>query len=132
MNHYGRRGMGPLTGSVAGGVTLLVFAVAFSLHALDVSWAWVVYPLGFGGLLPMAMGAAARAERDRPSRSESRGRDRTATGRTDTDASALESLRLRYARGEVDEREFERRVERLLETEHSRDDGSRDYDDRAP
>jgi uncharacterized membrane protein len=132
MNHYGRRGMGSLTGGVAGGVTLLVLGVAFSLHALDVSWAWVVYPLGFGGLLPMAMGAAARAERDRTPRSEARGRDRTATGRTDTDASALESLRLRYARGEVDEGEFERRVERLLETQYSRDDGTHDYDDRTP
>jgi hypothetical protein len=132
MNHHGQHGMGPLTGGVAGGVTLLVLAVAFSLHALDVSWAWVVYPLGFGGLLPMAMGVAARTERDRTARSESRGANGTGPGRPDADPSALDSLRLQYARGEVDEREFERRVERLLETEYGREDGDGDYDDRVP
>jgi hypothetical protein len=107
-------------GLTAGGITVLVLATAFSLHALDVSWAWVVYPLGFGGLLPIAMGAAARfgreggRERDRTSGSTpTSGSTATSDGRED----ALGELRLRYARGEVDEAEFERRVERLLETE---------------
>lgn len=37
---------------------------------------------------------------------------------TDSDAeNPVERLRNRYARGEIDEREFERRLERLLETE---------------
>ncbi|MFC7076694.1 SHOCT domain-containing protein [Haloarcula halophila] len=40
--------------------------------------------------------------------------DRTAS----SDRSPLEQLRERYARGEVSEEEFERRLERLLETEH--------------
>jgi hypothetical protein len=118
--HGRHRVPGPLAGLTAAGVTVLVLAVAFSLHALDVSWAWVVYPLGFGGLLPMAMGAAARfghegrRERDQMSRSAAAsGSPPTSDGRED----ALAELRLRYARGEVDEAEFERRVERLLETE---------------
>ena len=36
---------------------------------------------------------------------------------TTTDEDALETLRNRYARGEIDEAEFERRLEALLETE---------------
>ena len=105
---------GPLAGATAGAVTLLVLAVAFSLHALDVSWAWVAYPLGFGGLLPAAMGVAARYDRD--GRSGRHG-DRSRHGHQRARAQALETLRLRYARGELDELAFERRVERLLETE---------------
>jgi hypothetical protein len=96
----------PLVSGVAGGVTLLVLATAFSLHALDVSWAWVVYPLGFGGLLPVALGWASRTV---ATRTEETG--------TDPGADALERLRSQYATGEIDEVEFERRVEAVLETE---------------
>jgi hypothetical protein len=105
---------GPLTGLVAGGVTALVLGAAFGLSALDVSWAWVVYPLGFGGLLPLALGAAGRYERR-----ERSGRRRDVGARTaeTTEGTALEALRGRYARGEIDEAEFEHRVERLLRTE---------------
>jgi hypothetical protein len=106
----------PLVGAVAGGVTLLVLAVAFSLHALDVGWAWVVYPLGFGGLLPLALGIAGRYGRNRAVPSDSRGE-------------ALATLRERYVRGELDETGFEERVERLLETETVADARER-YGDR--
>jgi hypothetical protein len=121
MSHhaFGRRGPpAPLVGAVAGGVTLLVLATAFSLHALDVPWAWVVYPLGFGGLLPLATGVAARAGcgAEREPRPERRGAD--GRGRHGQ-AVALEDLRLRYARGELDEAAFERRLERLLSSEAS-------------
>jgi hypothetical protein len=104
---------GPLTGLVAGGVTALVLGVAFGLSALDLSWAWVVYPLGFGGLLPLALGAAGRYERR-----ERSGRRRETGARTaeTSEEAALEALRGRYARGEIDEAEFEHRVERLLRT----------------
>ena len=105
---------GPLTGLVAGGVTVLVLAVALGLSALGLSWAWVVYPLGFGGLLPLALGAAGRYERR-----ERSGRRRDIGARTSApgESTALEALRERYARGEIDEAEFEHRVERLLRTE---------------
>ena len=103
---------GPLMGLVAGGVTALVLATAFGLSALDLSWAWIVYPLGFGGLLPLALGAAGRYEDRGPSRRRTADDD----SRSGDDA-ALEELRRRYARDEIDEAEFERRVERLLRTE---------------
>lgn len=117
MSHRDRRpGLpGPLVGVVAAGVTVLVLAVAVGLQALGVSWAWVVYPLGFGGLLPLALGAAGRYERhEEPARRPTRdGPDSAETA----EPRALEALRRRYARGAIDEAEFERRLERLLETE---------------
>jgi hypothetical protein len=118
---------GPLTGLVAGGVTVLVLGVAFGLSALDLSWAWVVYPLGFGGLLPLALGAAGRYERrERSDRRRETGARTTEQG----EETAMEELRGRYARGEIDEAEFEHRVERLLRTETVAD--AREYlDDSA-
>jgi uncharacterized membrane protein len=57
-------------------------------------------------------------------------------GSADEEQAALDRLRDRYASGEIDEVEFERRLERLLETETVEDAaarGSRDVDpDRAP
>jgi hypothetical protein len=74
----------------------------------------VVYPLGFGGLLPLALGAAGRYERRERS---GRRRDVGAWTTETSEGTAFEELRGRYARGEIDEAEFEHRVERLLRTE---------------
>jgi uncharacterized membrane protein len=114
MNHRSERpGVpGPLTGLVAGGVTVVVLAVALGLGALGVTWAWVAYPLGFGAVLPLALGVAGWYER----RARTDDRHPTDDRRTSEDA-ALAELRRRYARSEIDEATFERRVERLLETE---------------
>ena len=90
----------------AAAVTLVTLVVAFGGLALDVPFWWVAFPVGFGGLLPLAVSLVRRR--------------RGADDRTDELAArsdALDELRSRYARGEIDEAEFERRVERLLETE---------------
>jgi uncharacterized membrane protein len=118
-------------GTVAAGVTVLVLVVAVGLQALGVPWAWVVYPLGFGGLLPLALGVAGRYEhRERNGRSDAR-RSRTGADRVETaEERALEALRRGYARGAIDEAEFERRLERLLETETIPD--VREYLERGP
>jgi len=73
-----------------------------------------VFPVGFGGGMPLVAGLARWYE-SRES-SSSRREDRSRQERSDTDA-ALADLRERYARGELDDEEFEARVERLLETE---------------
>lgn len=94
---------------VPGAVTVLTLTVAFGLLAAGFEFFWVTFIVGFGVVMPIAVGLAKRAETDRE-----RGRDGTAeSGQAD----ALDDLRRRYARGELTDAEFERRLERLLETE---------------
>lgn len=97
----------PLEEAVGGAVMALTFIVGFGLMFAGVSFFWVVFPVGFAGVLPMSIALARlykqRQESERPTQSESE--------------EALEELRQRYARGELTEEEFEERVEKLLQTE---------------
>jgi uncharacterized membrane protein len=99
----------PLESAVAGAVTALTFLVGFGLLFAGVPYFWVAFPVGFAGVLPMAVGVARLYQR----RQESDGRP---TSEADD---ALATLRDRYARGELTDAEFERQVEGLLETEDS-------------
>lgn len=119
----------PLEMLVAGAVTTVTLAVAFGLLAAGVSSFWIVFVVGFAGVLPMALAAVSLYEDRQNGDSE-----RSSEGENeDEDEDALAELRRRYARGELSELEFERRVERLLETETI--DDARRYvdtgDDRA-
>lgn len=96
----------PLVQTVSGAVMALTFLVGFGLMFAGIPWFWVAFPVGFGGLLPAAIGLARRYE------SKERELAETKTG----EEKALEELRTRYARGELSDEEFEQRVERLLET----------------
>ena len=101
---------------VAGVVTTMTLLLAFSLLAAGWSSFWIVFPIGFGGILPLAVTLAGRYE----GRVTTRTRGETAADGPvgdDTADDAIDTLRERYARGEIDEAEFERRVGRLLETE---------------
>jgi len=95
----------PLEAVVVGGVTAVTLTVAFGLMFLGVPWFWVAFPVGFGGVLPMALGLVRLYERRQESESAEPADDPIAT------------LRERYARGELSDAEFERQVEQLLETE---------------
>jgi uncharacterized membrane protein len=107
---------------VAGGlVTVLTLLAAFGALALGVEGWWIFFVIGFAGLLPLAVGLTKLYESRRASASD-------ATP-ADADEEALAALRRRYAAGEIDEAEFERRVERLLETESVAD--AREYVDRV-
>jgi len=100
---------------VPGIVAILTLGVGLGALFLDFGWFWMVFVLGWVVLTPLtALVFADDDERERWAE----------TGREDADAvvprdreDALELLRERYARGELDDVEFERRVERLLETE---------------
>ena len=97
----------PLEQAAAGVTTGLVLLVAFGLLALDVSWFWIAFPVGFGGLLPAAVGLARYYE-------ESETSD---TGESAASDDPVEALKNRYARSEIDEAEFERRLDDLLDSD---------------
>jgi len=104
-------------GELAGVVTMATLGTAFTLLALHVEWFWVVFPVGFGGVLPVAVGAAKRRRaRDGERGGRRRGAEAEAGASDGTDA-ALARLRERYASGDLDEAAFEARLERLLLTE---------------
>jgi hypothetical protein len=87
--------------SVAGIVSLGVLAVGLALTVADVPMAWVVWPLGYGVALPLAIGYAKRQRDPRDVRAPHRDR--------------LARLKDRYVRGEIDDREFEAELETVLE-----------------
>ncbi|WP_324756106.1 SHOCT domain-containing protein [Haloarcula sp. GH36] len=94
-------------GLVTGTLSLLILLVGVGGLALGVSWAWIAFPIGYGGVLPLTLGVL---------RARSAAGDRSAETQP-TESTPVATLRERYARGEIDESEFERRVEGLLETE---------------
>jgi uncharacterized membrane protein len=102
----------PLEQAVSGVVIALIFLVGFGLMFAGVSWFWVAFPVGFAGLLPAAIGLVRWYEHSQESESKD--------GRS-AEEEALDELKARYARGELTDEEFERRVERLLETESVED-----------
>jgi uncharacterized membrane protein len=99
----------PVALLVSGIVTALTLGTAFGLLALGVEQFWVVFPLGFGVVLPTALGVVTHARMS----TKNRGTD---AGESDS-ADPLEELRTQYARGEISEAEFERRVDRLIESD---------------
>ena len=106
----------PLVGVATAAVTFLTLGVAFGLMFLGNPYFWVAFVVGFGGLMPLAVAVARYYESEGTADGE-RERDRSDRGRGDDADAALAELRDRYARGELDDEEFEARVERLLETE---------------
>ena len=117
----------PAASLAAGVVTALTLTVAFGALALGFEWFWVAFPVGFGGVLPAAVGYANRRSAACDTRD---GADAGAHATDRADASehsddradvALATLRDRYARGELTDEQFERRVERLVETEGTAD-----------
>lgn len=98
---------------VAGVVTTGTLAVAFSLLALGVESFWVAFPVGFGAVLPLSLGVL-HSRQATPAQTPGRQAERG-------DEAALDELRVRYAQGDLTDDEFERRVERLLETAETGD-----------
>lgn len=114
----------PVVGVVAGVVSAGVLLVAFGALALGVEAWWLAFPLGYGGVLPLSVGLARWRAAGRASAVPTVGG--ASAPSTDDEEAGLATLRRRYAAGEIDEEEFERRVETLLwDAEAGRTDARR-------
>jgi uncharacterized membrane protein len=110
--------------NITGIVSTLVTGIWLAALFLDFEW-WLPFML-FGYIVIVPIIAMVFGEEDEEgelatdyadqARSDdaTRARDSTAT---DSNEDALQTLRDRYARGELTDEQFERKLERLLETE---------------
>lgn len=103
-----------------GVVALLVLGLGFAALFTGQSWFWLVWVIGFAVVLPLVSIAFGLDDDDEETES---------TPPRDEEAAALEELKRRYARDEIDEAEFEARLERLLETEDV--EAAREYVERS-
>lgn len=103
----------PVEEIVVGAVSAVTFLVGFGLMFAGFGFFWVAFVIGFAGVLPMTLGLVRYYQR----KNEDARPAVNTTDRADETADALDELRQRYARGELSDEEFDRRVERLLETE---------------
>lgn len=100
--------------------SLLVLGLGLTALFMGYSWFWVVFVVGFAVVVPIAkllseeFGVGEESEReDRTHRPSDSRMDPAPESKRD----ALDSLRERYALGELSDEQFEQKVEKLLETE---------------
>lgn len=108
--------------------SLVVLGLGLTGLFLGYDWFWMVFVVGFAAVVPIvkvvtrALGIG-EATPDREHKSDHRPQTQTAdqsrnrTADTESKQDALDTLRSRYARGDLTEAEFEQKVELLLETE---------------
>jgi Predicted membrane protein (DUF2078). len=107
---------GPSLESVVSSLVIAATLIlAFVLLAAGWEWFWIVFIIGFAGVLPMVPTLAAWYK--------SKNKDEDRSSSTD-ERDPLETLRDRYARGDIDEAELERRLDALLETEPDTETGT--------
>lgn len=95
---------------VPGAISTGTLIVAFGLLAVGFEYFWVTFIVGFGVVLPTAMGVL------RTTQGANTGAETDRQDKQGEDA-ALATLRRRYAQGELSDAEFEHQVGRVLETE---------------
>jgi len=94
-------------------VSVLTLGVGLlALFAGVENW-WMIFVVGWAVVTPLV---AILFDVD-DEKEEAATRETPESAATTTTSDALETLRDRYARGELSEEQFERKVERLLETE---------------
>lgn len=96
-------------------VAILTLGVGLLTLFAGVEWFWMVFVLGWVVLTPLT--ALVFGDDDKRERWAETGREDVTTDAPQDREEALDLLRERYARGDLDDVEFERKVERLLATE---------------
>ncbi|MDS0297392.1 SHOCT domain-containing protein [Halogeometricum sp. S1BR25-6] len=116
-------------------VTGLGLASLFGLVPIGPFWA--IFAIGFAVVVPIVAVLESRygraSESTTPPESEARARAERAADEDDSVADALDRLRDRYARGDLSDEQFERKLEVLLETdtpENARERADRRRDER--
>lgn len=94
--------------------SLLVLGLGLTALFVGIDWFWVIFAVGFAVVVPLVSLLAGDESSDGTD-GES-GTPSTDAVSADTDDS-LVTLRERYARGELTDAQFERKLETLLETE---------------
>ena len=127
---------GDSQGKASAITSLLVLGAGLLALFLDVPNWWLVFVIGYAVVLPLVAiifdedgDGDALDERDRRTADAPDGRsdDRVPDSKRD----AMETLRERYAQGELSEAQFEEKLEKLLETETLEDARAR-IERRAP
>lgn len=91
---------------IAGTITALTLGTAFGLLALGFEFFWIIFPLGFGVVLPTALGFVGLHHATTGSHEKGSGQDEFDTARN--------KLQQQYVHGELSDEVFERRLERLM------------------
>jgi uncharacterized membrane protein len=122
---------------VVGAVALLVLGAGlgslFGVPILSAIDFWIIFVIGYAVVVPLVSllrGRQRGPEPDRHENTDARQSGAAAADRAETDDvdAALARLRDRYARGDLSEEQFERKLEVLLETdtpENARDRAAR-------
>jgi len=106
--------------NAAGVVSLVVLGAGLAALFAGIEFFWAIWVVGFAAVVPlvaMLFSEETDAEWTDATRGNTPDRDRENGHTTGSTDEALRALRERYARGELTDEQFERKVERLLETE---------------
>lgn len=96
--------------------TLLILGLGLLALFAGLPWFWMIFAFGFGVVVPLVAVLYEDWDGDWFDEGD-RSDDSNAEGTSEKHHDSLTTLRDRYARGDLTDEQFERKLERLLETE---------------